>query len=186
MAWANPLGGPACIPPWSVCHGGEDSWGHGCKESKAHHYTEPVPSWYPLHTERWPCPHSPSQAGQHCPGILPGYLQGADGQGRGSHWTLPFCQQGPVSRNRQARKPAPSSPPPARQPYSQRSGSWNRGPGNPQAPRCCTPAHLESSLLGEGAQILCGPPWITPVGPAMSAPFLTHRHTLDSRYQEGA
>lgn len=41
-------------------------------------------------------PHSPSQTGQHCPGILPGCLQGTGGQGRDSHWTLPFCQQGLV------------------------------------------------------------------------------------------
>lgn len=71
---------------------------HRCKESKAHHHPEPV--------QVGACPHSPSQTGQHCPRILPGYLQGAGGQGRGSHWTLPFCQQGPVSRE-QTLKPGP-------------------------------------------------------------------------------
>lgn len=43
-------------------------------------------------------PHSLSQTGQHFPGILPGCLQGVGGQGRGSQWTLPFCQKDLVSR----------------------------------------------------------------------------------------
>jgi hypothetical protein len=57
-----------------------------------------------------PSPYLPSQTGQHCPGILPGYLQGTGGQGRGSHWTLPFCQQGLVSRQQVGPEARPSLP----------------------------------------------------------------------------
>lgn len=141
--------------------------------------------------------HSPSHTGQHCPRILPGYLQGAGGQGRGSHWTLPFCQQGPVSREQ-----ALSQALPARQTYSQHSGNWNRGPGSPPAPHCCVPAHLGNSLLGNCAQMLfrgnsppqARPSQVTHAGPVLgtaglprvSVPLLTHHHTLGSRCPEGA
>lgn len=93
-------------------------------------------------------PHSPSQTGQHFPGILPGYLQGVAGQGRGSHWTLPFCQQDLVSTGEAGPEAGPSLP--GRQPHSRHNGSASRGPQSPRAPRCGTPARLGSSLLGRG------------------------------------
>lgn len=162
----------------------------GCKGSEVHPPRSfSAASAFPSHSH--PRPHSLSQTGQHCPGILPGCLQGTGGQGRGSHWTLPFCQQGLVRGSRQARKPGP----PTRQPHSQRSGTASRGPRSPLALRCGAPAHLGNSLQRRGAQTAQGPlpasllacvgdpSWashqlLSPSGPSSRS---THRLTITHR-----